>query len=349
MALVGVFGRTFGVEFELPTELSKEEMVGGLRRAGIDVTDTENYTHDVTDGWKIVSDSSIEPAGWECVSPILKGPGGINEVLRFCEAIQGMGIDMPKGNTSCGFHVHVGADDLDGNAVARLIRFHHHIERHGLLECVPKSRRDNEYCQPTHEGVLRAAKEGPITFDQVRQITDSRYVALNMFGRCAKYGTVEFRRHSGTVEGPKASAWILLNLHMVTAAAHLGRSGYGRKLEECFRAIYMYDTGDWSAWAAHYLTARRQNLAGDRCRYPDMPALPSYEGEVGLGSFSVLRHGGLSFGAEASLESLALSAHMGELSAGPFAVRAGGKFGGGIEGGVPVVHAGLVSTPCSIQ
>jgi len=412
MALLGIFGRTFGVEFEVPTTLDKEDIVRGLRRAGIDVADTRNYTHEVTDGWKIVSDSSIEPAGWEFVSPVLKGPGGINEVLRFCDTIQSMGMDVGKSNTSCGFHVHIGVDDLKGDAVSKLIRFHNHIEQRGLLECLPKSRRDNKYCKPTNEDVLNAAKRGPLTFSKVREITDDRYVALNMFGRCAKYKTVEFRRHSGTVEGPKAAAWILLNLHMVTAAAHLGRSGYGRNLEECFRAIYMYDTGEWSAWAANYLMARRQNLAGDRCRYPDMPALPSFAGEVGLKSFSVVKHGGLSPGAsaavqamsagawadaeglhsvagaeaslgraqaalatgfrpldrhltatasaptaeaeaEASLETGTLTAsagaHVGELSAGPWAVRAGGKFGGGVEGGVPVLHAGPVSTPCSIQ
>lgn len=56
---------------------------------------------------------------------------------------------------------------------------------------------------------------------------------------------------------------------------------------------------------------------------------------------------------EASLETLTLSgsvgAHAGEAKAGPFAARAGVKFGGGIEGGVPVAHLGPVSAPCCIQ
>lgn len=58
-------------------------------------------------------------------------------------------------------------------------------------------------------------------------------------------------------------------------------------------------------------------------------------------------------GAEASLESLTLSAsagaHLAEANAGPFAVRAGAKFGGGVEGGIPVLHAGPVSAPCSVM
>ena len=44
-----------------------------------------------------------------------------------------------------------------------------------------------------------------------------------------------------------------------------------------------------------------------------------------------------------------VGAHLGEATAGPFAVRAGLTFGGGIENGVPVLHLGPVSTPCSIM
>lgn len=58
-------------------------------------------------------------------------------------------------------------------------------------------------------------------------------------------------------------------------------------------------------------------------------------------------------GGEASLETWTLSAsagtHLAEANAGPFAVRAGVKFGGGVEGGIPVVHAGPVSAPCSVM
>ena len=57
--------------------------------------------------------------------------------------------------------------------------------------------------------------------------------------------------------------------------------------------------------------------------------------------------------AKADLKSVSLSAavgaHAGEAQAGPFTVRAGAKFGGGIEGGVPVAHIGPVSVICDIQ
>jgi hypothetical protein len=58
-------------------------------------------------------------------------------------------------------------------------------------------------------------------------------------------------------------------------------------------------------------------------------------------------------GLRAELESgwVAASAgfHFIELSAGPFAARAGVKLGGGLENGIPVVHAGPISTPCSLM
>jgi len=57
--------------------------------------------------------------------------------------------------------------------------------------------------------------------------------------------------------------------------------------------------------------------------------------------------------AEANLKTLtaqaAVGAHLAEAEAGPFAVRVGVKFGGGVQGGVPYVDMGPVTTPCSIM
>lgn len=410
MNLATFLGRTFGAEFEIPTDMSKSDLVSGLRRAGHRVEDTSDHTHDVMPGWKVVSDGSIDPAGWECVSPVLKGMGGLQEIAKFCSSLERMGLDIPFSNTSVGFHVHVGADDLDGDAVAKLICFHNHAESRGLLECLPTYRRNNRWCKPTKAEILDAAKRGPLTFREVRRMSSDRYVSLNMFGRCENYGTVEFRRHSGTVEGPKAVAWIVLHLHMVEAAQHLGWSGYGRDVRGLFHALGMYQTSDVSKFAADYLLARRDKFAGGEFRPPRMPNLQGFTDEVGVSSFRELgisqgclaalssgpegeawarAHGlhadagaranlgravagvrtglvpldrnleasatapGADASAEASLESWTLSAsagaHAGELQAGPFAVRLGGKFGGGFEGGVPVLHAGPFSGPCCVQ
>eukprot|EP00092_Neocalanus_flemingeri_P006687 GFUD01007222.1.p1 GENE.GFUD01007222.1~~GFUD01007222.1.p1 ORF type:complete len:129 (+),score=18.84 GFUD01007222.1:105-491(+) len=44
-----------------------------------------------------------------------------------------------------------------------------------------------------------------------------------------------------------------------------------------------------------------------------------------------------------------VGASLGEVRAGPFAVRAGLKFGAGIRNGVPEVDSGPVTAPCSIM
>mmetsp|Transcript_77524 Transcript_77524/g.149803 ORF Transcript_77524/g.149803 Transcript_77524/m.149803 type:complete len:268 (-) Transcript_77524:44-847(-) len=41
--------------------------------------------------------------------------------------------------------------------------------------------------------------------------------------------------------------------------------------------------------------------------------------------------------------------HLAEAHAGPFAGRFGLKYGGGIENGIPVIHAGPVSAPCTVM
>ena len=44
-----------------------------------------------------------------------------------------------------------------------------------------------------------------------------------------------------------------------------------------------------------------------------------------------------------------IGASFAEAKAGPFAARAGVKFGGGIRNGIPEVDLGPVTTPCSIM
>ena len=44
-----------------------------------------------------------------------------------------------------------------------------------------------------------------------------------------------------------------------------------------------------------------------------------------------------------------VGAHLGEVSAAGFGIRAGVKFGGAVENNIPVVHLGFVSVPCTIM
>jgi len=94
-----------------------------------------------------------------------------------------------------------------------------------------------------------------------KKVSDARYVALNMFDRCATYGTVEFRRHGGTLNGEKCVAWILHCLCMVSASRQLGdEAWYGNNLRDCLTTIGMFNNGKLCEWAAEYLLVRHKTF-----------------------------------------------------------------------------------------
>lgn len=268
--------RTFGCEFELPATLDRSNLIARLKQRGHRMEEnTRSYTHEVTPGWKVVTDGSLS-AGLELVSPVLKGERGLAEVMRMCQSLDALGVQITNADprhTEYGFHVHVGVEDLDGEAAARLFCFHRHIEDQGLLNCVARSRRDSRWCKKTDATILERASAGPLTLDQARRISSDRYVALNVFGRCADYKTAEFRRHGGTLDGAKAVAWIILCVCMVTACSmkQVGRTG-GSGLRECFRALGMFDShGKACKWAAEYLLVRQTSWGRSNVSYPDFP------------------------------------------------------------------------------
>jgi hypothetical protein len=92
-------------------------------------------------------------------------------------------------NKTCGLHVHLDMRGRTENEVWLLAR---KLNKwlYALREFVPESRRNNRYCR---FGVSR---------------TD-RYHAVN-FTSFSKYGTLEVRLHSGTVDYAKIIAWIRL-------------------------------------------------------------------------------------------------------------------------------------------
>ena len=270
--------RTFGCEIEFISDKSLNAVRSELRAAGINVEGGSSYSHNVTAGWKIVSDASVY-GGWEAVSPILSGIEGLREVTKVMDAIRAMG---GKVNSSCGFHVHVGASDLTAAQTSRLIKFHHRAETDlGLKGVLAPSRRNSQWACPTDAAILARAEQGPMTFNDARRIVRGRYYSLNMFQRCATYGTVEFRSHQGTLDAAKAVAWIVCCVRMVQATVdsperHSRRvTGDAKQRFHTFRcalglsryARSNYATNDAIVqWAGYYLEARRAHFAGETVR-----------------------------------------------------------------------------------
>lgn len=221
--------RTFGIEIEalvpsiarLENELENREIP----------CHRENYNHSTRNYWKITSDGSIQSMPgyqtFELVSPILKGSEGKNELKKVLEALVAAGT---KVNSSCGLHVHHDIGNFGITEAKRLMAIYVRFES-ALDTLQPLSRREdnNFFCQGWNrqkENILRQIKNWqpqrgryantiPVQFRET--FFQSRYKKLN-FDSWVRYGTVEFRHHSGTVNFEKIWSWVILTQAMVNTA-----------------------------------------------------------------------------------------------------------------------------------
>lgn len=184
--------RNFGIEIECFSTCATivEMVVQALQERGVDCT-FEGYSHEVVDRWKIVTDSSIKGSyAIEVVSPILRGRKGLQQLRRVLAVLRGLGCQV---NYSCGIHVHHEVKDFNLEALKSVFAYY---KAHELIidSIVARSRRgNNSYCK----SLLFSSDEFP----------KSRYSKLN-YQSFAKYGTIEFRQHQGSLSFSKVLNWI---------------------------------------------------------------------------------------------------------------------------------------------
>jgi len=213
--------RTFGVEIEFinTSGFTKAQLADELTDLGFNVI-SEAYNHNTRDNWKIVTDGSTD---LELVSPVLRGQAGLDETMKLAKALSDLGCSV---NRTCGVHVHVGiANDTNRNkGIINLLKYMH-ANRRIIDSLMPDSRRENNnrYCKETMNFLWTGAQvnrklnkifnqnyhytESLITSIQ-NWIGDSRYKKLNL-NSFRKYGTVEFRQHSGSLDSQKIGNWIV--------------------------------------------------------------------------------------------------------------------------------------------
>lgn len=188
------FQRTFGIELEIYGP-SRVTLLSKLRAEGIEV-EGELYNHTTRNHWKIVTDSSIRGEnGNEIVSPVLRGLEGIEQIKKVCIALSKAGA---KVNKSCGFHVHIGADDLNVDNFKSLVKSYINLEN-SFDAIMPESRRGNTntYCKNlTSVSNIVNKVEASSTVTEMARVFGGRYYKLNLQSYL-KYSTVEFRQHSG--------------------------------------------------------------------------------------------------------------------------------------------------------
>lgn len=203
--------RTFGVEIEFTQPSDRFVVERRLREAGINAQ-VEGYNHTTKNHWKIVTDASC---GNELVSPILRGHQGLEEVKKVCAVLNSIGCKVDK---RCGVHVHHYVGDLEIKNFRNLYIAYAKYEN--LIDSLmPVSRRgsNNNYCFSLIHGSYENTLENILSCKTLNDLENSfcsRYYKLNIKSY-VKYGTIEFRQHSGSTDATKITNWIMFTQLMV--------------------------------------------------------------------------------------------------------------------------------------
>ena len=233
--------RTFGVEIETTTRLEEEDLARGIRQEfnnrGINQTcHAEGYNHRTRAHWKIVPDGTV--AGWEVVSPPLKGLEAKEEISAVLTALRNLGCGV---NIGTGLHVHHDARGLTGKQIGMVLGTYAAFQP--LLNYgVAQSRRGREFGgynsitswnQMTASGSDKwdrvqtgTRRDGNFTNKQfafgdrqmvgtvIRKFNHQRNNSINV-NSLQTHGTIEFRQHQGTLNTTKIWSWILVTQSMV--------------------------------------------------------------------------------------------------------------------------------------
>ena len=231
--------RTYGVEIEMswgrnrrPTQAS---VAAALRRAGLDAS-AMSYTHEVTSGWKVVSDASVRN-GHELVSPILRGLDGKEQLKTAMRAVKAIGAQT---DASCGVHVHHGVHDFSAKQLANIAEIYRNNEQ-TIDKLVAFSRRNSHWAQTMEKGINfyenttvqldgewtsqshdRDGKESllrglGLEGYNLDSMARDRYYKVN-FGCYVRQGTVEFRQHQTSLNAIRIWNWIVFTQMIVESA-----------------------------------------------------------------------------------------------------------------------------------
>lgn len=236
----------FGLEIEIIISNGKhdgftyESIASALSRFMEKPVRFEGYTHETRDHWKLVTDASIHGSSkdlcFELVSPILKDEEGLSSLRAIMDGVRRLGIAT---NTSCGFHVHVDAEQ-DSSPVASLPSLKRIAQCFVSLEnaldllvarswdtsASKKTRRadNNRYCQSNRlafgERSNRQRWQQLSAVQSKQQLVSlinpsgDRYRKLNLTNitKQNRPSTIEFRQHGGVQDLQEAEAWVRLTL-----------------------------------------------------------------------------------------------------------------------------------------
>ncbi|QFG05708.1 amidoligase [Bacillus phage 035JT001] len=211
---IGIEIEFFGVDYGI--------VVNALRQAGLNIV-WENYTHRTTNHWKLVYDASVTGQGTgagrglELVSP----PLTIDEMDEQLEtALRVLNEIGAKVDRTCGVHVHHEIDDLNLDQIKNIFALYKKHEEH-IDEMMPPSRKNGRYCQVLTDRDISRVKDA-VSIENIMGALGTRYKKIN-FMCYLKYGTIEFRQHSGSIDFTKLINWVRITQALVSAAKNRKR------------------------------------------------------------------------------------------------------------------------------
>ncbi len=267
--------RKFGIEIEvqMPAGVTHRSIANALTAAGVVASDM-SYNHNTTSFWKVVQDGSLGYRGAEIVSPPMPYTAeGLADVARVMNALTEIGCTVDR---TCGLHIHIDASGLGLRGIANVAKCFVKFENF-FDHIMPASRRasQNQYVQSNrnfHGGyadvfanrAIEALGKAKTTTDLIRANQGgSRYFKLNL-QPLNRYGTIEFRQHSGTADAAKAVNWIKLLMAFVEKAAvskpRARKQADITPVEDMARFFKMFEVEQ--EVRAFYI-ARRKQLHGD--------------------------------------------------------------------------------------
>ena len=190
----------FGIEIEA-VGMTPAQVADLLNAKGINCQ-LPSVRHATSGQWKVVLDGSVSN-GFELVSPPLEFTEfNLVAIRRICRILNDAGIDTTK---ACGLHVHFDVSTLTPAQLASVYNRYRAFE-HNIDRLMPIGRRGNanHYCRSLTGQAPLVAQD---TLAQTAAQRSDRYYKVNLCS-FAKYGTIEFRQHAGTVNGVKISNWV---------------------------------------------------------------------------------------------------------------------------------------------
>lgn len=222
--------QTFGVEIELTgfTRRKAAETVAeyfGTQAENVGGTYGKYRVRDNSGRyWSFVSDASISvehrsntsAEAVEFVTPILK----YEDIETLQELIRRLRHAGAIANSSCGIHIHVGADQHTPKSLRNLVNIFS-SKQDIIYKALAVNNRREDYCRKLEEGLsTNLNKQRPDNMEKVADIwyagycgdrnahyNSSRYHGLNLHAVFTK-GTVEFRCFNSTTHAGKVKAYI---------------------------------------------------------------------------------------------------------------------------------------------